>query len=99
MMDIDLKLVPAAKVWPTGEWGSHDFGVVHRTSAVGIIKRMPWSGDGTEWWWEITTQAAQQAAVIIPIKGLLPSKDDAKAAFRVAWQDVQKLAHSPRHDA
>ena len=86
----DLTLVPRSRAHPDASWNDDQFSVMHAGKSIGGIARESMSGGDERWWWEITTQDAQRAQPAVQIKGPSADRDAAMAAFRVAWNALQK---------
>jgi hypothetical protein len=81
----DLTLVPRTKTIGGGSWGPDQYAVIHDGMTVGSIVKQSMAGTAERWWWEISTRESPGV-----LKGPADTLDEAMAAFREAWDGLQK---------
>jgi hypothetical protein len=81
----DLTLVHRSKTIPESSWGPDQYSVIHDGMTVGSIVKQAMAGTETQWFWEIMTRESPGL-----LKGLAPSREDAMAAFREAWEGLTR---------
>jgi hypothetical protein len=83
-----LKLVPAHRNRPTGEWDADDYDVVHEATGqtVGrIMKTYATQTSAEPWFWGI---AFLYKCGSDPYYGRAETREAAAAAFRVCWDKI-----------
>ena len=80
-----LTLVHRSKTIPESSWGPDQYSVIHDGKTVGSIVKQAMAGQAERWWWEISTRESPGV-----LKGPAPTRDEAMAAFRTAWDGLQK---------
>jgi hypothetical protein len=82
-MDHDLFLRPAVI---GGETKPDDYSVIWDNLTIGRISRYPGSGSGEKWSWSAGLSNLPQQP---RWRGLASSLKEAKAAFRLAWDEIR----------
>jgi hypothetical protein len=83
-----LTLVHRSRTDPQSSWNDDQFSVVCDGKTVGSIVKQSMSGTSERWWWEISIPGPDPNPM--ERKGPAQTRDDAMAAFREAWDRLNK---------